>query len=68
MVVVVTIVVDVVAGNDVVVVAREVEVVESATVDVATGSEVCPEHAETASRTAAQARRRMGATLRAPHG
>lgn len=59
-VVVVTIVVDVVTGIDVVVVAREDEVMESASVDVSTGSEVCPEHAETAIRTAAQARRRMG--------
>lgn len=60
MVVVVTMVVDVVAGIDVVVVACEDEVVESASVDVSTGLEVCPEHAETAIRTTAQARRRMG--------
>jgi hypothetical protein len=53
-------VVEVLAGIDVVVVAKEVEVVESAGVDVVTGSEICPEHAETAIRATAQARRRMG--------
>ena len=60
MVVVVTMVVDVVAGIDVVVVACEDEVVESASVDVSTGLEVCPEHAETAIRKATEARQRMG--------
>jgi hypothetical protein len=58
-VVVVTTVVDVVAGIDVVVIAHEVEVVEWDSVDVSTGSEVCPEHAETAITTATQATPRM---------
>ncbi|HEX6299892.1 MAG TPA: hypothetical protein VF148_05480 [Acidimicrobiia bacterium] len=59
-VVVFGIVVDVVVGTDVVVGANEAEVVESVNVDALTGSEVCPEHAETAIRATTQARPRMG--------
>lgn len=57
----------VVVGAVEVVVGNEVEVVESGRVDVSTGSEICPEHAETATRAAAQARRRMVATIRRLH-
>lgn len=59
-VVVAGIVVDVVVTTDVVVVANEVEVVKSGSVDASTGSEDCPEHAETAIRATTQARSRMG--------
>jgi hypothetical protein len=58
-VVVAGIVVDVVVGTEVVV-AGEVEVVGPAEVEVTPGSDVCPEHAETAIRATTEARRRMG--------